>query len=148
MTHLLKALKFGAVLWICVVLAASGVSGMVLCIGEDGHVTLEWSQDGECQGGAETACDDEHGTHSHLETEADDCCGDCIDIAFPSDSLSRTPGTLRRMHREQRPLLPHAVLSSVLHVPQAPLVSSIDGRTFPPGLPDGLLLQRTIMLLI
>ena len=148
MRTLMKALKLGAMLWISVVIAASGVAGMVLCIGEDGHVTLEWSQDGQCKGGDSAARDDTHDTHSHLADGADACCGDCIDIAFPTDSLSKTRGTARRPDSVTLPSLPQAMLAGVQHVPQMPLARPLDRDTFPPGPSDGVRVQRTIMLRI
>lgn len=83
------ALKVIAVSWIILVVLASGVSGMVLCFGADGHFALKMAHQGRCQ--------DTAGTHGHeRQTSVEirsganaDCCGSCVDVPLSSAEMSQ-----------------------------------------------------------
>ncbi len=61
----------------------SGSSDGIWCVGEDGHVSYELAQDGQCASDA-TEAEHEHDAdvslcESHIDA---DCCGGCVDISF------------------------------------------------------------------
>jgi len=63
--------------WLCLAVYLSlnvGVSGLVLCIGKEGHVAIESRF-------AEDCCDDEGGASATLRIEARDAC-DCTDASL------------------------------------------------------------------
>ena len=97
-----KTLKIVGISWIALTLPASGVPGLVLCIGADGHISLEPAHEGGCwDDETETVCDTaessaarETGTGRNtgkvLAIDQDiDCCGDCLDVSFSSDTVAR-----------------------------------------------------------
>jgi hypothetical protein len=97
--------------WIVAALAAPGLSGMVLCMGADGHLELEPAHHDGCRslghdvsvpastGPAPTGDAERHegpegnpapagadqGATSHIHPE-DDCCGDCVDVPVAPDA--------------------------------------------------------------
>ena len=85
MTSLLKRKKSAAnaLIWflIYLIIIPMQLSDYVLCIGADGHVALEVSNNGRC---TDThAFDSEHAEATIAGTAtADDHCGSCIDLAI------------------------------------------------------------------
>ena len=142
-----QALKILAATWITLAVTVSGVPGVVLCIGADGHFSLESAHEGRCRSAAEAPG---HGRHAAVELVAGgvaDCCGDCVDVALSSDSL--TP--LVRDVRDDRRLN-----DRVFQISADACLTSCDGsvQTFRPTprpgspirLSASLLAQRTIVL--
>ncbi len=89
MKVIIKVLKFVAVSGITLSIMASGVSGMVLCFGADGHFSLEIAHQGRCHD-ADNARD--HGKNvvtELLATAGADCCGSCVDVPLLSDTMSQ-----------------------------------------------------------
>ena len=78
------------VLWMAMAMVATGVSGLVVCIGSDGHVALESAHAGHC--------DEHEAAHDHAPVEpaslvADahraGCCEDvCMDVPLTLGSVS------------------------------------------------------------
>jgi hypothetical protein len=84
-----KVLRVVAVSWITLAVTASGVSGMVLCFGADGHFAFEIAHQGRCQS---AEGDTGHGRHGVVELAASDsadCCGNCVDVPLSSDTMSQ-----------------------------------------------------------
>ena len=59
-------------------------SGIVLCIGADGHIELEDGRDSDCATAAGKAASEAHYDHAALEMALEDFedCGPCVDVAF------------------------------------------------------------------
>ena len=85
----LKALKLVAVSWITLAVIASGVSGVVLCFGSDGHCAFEMSHQGCCQGDADTSGHGRNDVAEMLASSGVDCCGSCVDVSLSSDTMSQ-----------------------------------------------------------
>jgi hypothetical protein len=84
-----KILKLMAVSWFTLAVTASGLNGMVLCFGADGHFALEMAHEGRCQGASDRHG---HGRPDALELVASagaDCCGSCVDVSLSSDEMSQ-----------------------------------------------------------
>ena len=95
MINALKTLKIMMISWSALAVTASGMSSVVLCIGEEGHFAVEFAHDGSC-GGDDRAHSHGQCTDSRTLSSADmDCCGDCIDIHLSSDAVSRPVTNLR-----------------------------------------------------
>ncbi len=81
-----QALKTVALVWLALVVMTSGASGMVLCHGADGHVSLESAHQGHCR-----HTDDSSGHGGSVEIElaatAADCFADCVDVPLSSDNV-------------------------------------------------------------
>ena len=75
-----KTLKIVGISWIALTLTASGVPGLVLCIGADGHISLEPAR--------ETGTGRNTGKVLAIDQDID-CCGDCLDVSFSSDTVAR-----------------------------------------------------------
>ena len=60
-----------------------GLHGYVLCIGDDGHVSVEAEVKGSCAAASTPALDTGHSV-ALSGTEDEDHCGKCIDIAISS----------------------------------------------------------------
>ncbi|MBL7076785.1 MAG: hypothetical protein ISS31_04875 [Kiritimatiellae bacterium] len=95
------------------VVLVSGVGGMVLCIGADGHVALEVEHAGHCA----PAHAEEHDDHAcaDLELTASDCSGHaCVDVDLGTEHaplLVKVSKTLREQ-RSPLALLPAPQLCS------------------------------------
>ena len=85
----LKALKLVAVSWMTLAVIASGVSGMVLCFGADGHFAFEMSHQGRCQRDADTSGHGRNDIADMLANANSDCCGSCVDVSLSSDTMSQ-----------------------------------------------------------
>jgi hypothetical protein len=145
-----KALRIFAVSWITLVLMGSGVSGMVLCIGADGHIALEMAHEGRCQDASDAPGHDHPGDLALTAVGGSDCCGDCVDLSLSSDAMSQPMPEVR--HRQA----PTDELTSILAASftQAPLGARIGmgplllPRCGPPRASPALLAQRTVVLRI
>ena len=92
----------------------SGLSGYVLCIGNDGHIAFERSVDN-------TSCFDTH-VSTHLETcteHVDNCftsetdhCGDCQDISLASDCDDEQARTSQKFNESQTTNLGYLLIAS------------------------------------
>jgi hypothetical protein len=132
-----------------VVVLCSGVSGIVLCIGADGHVAIETDHQGHCRHAEHS---DHHAEHACAASEltASGCGGhDCVDLTLASDGHLPLLGKGRAgisagtytgdmpTFSQQAPegLAPQAVRSGLHHL----------GRGGFPAVPDA---QRTAVLRI
>ncbi|MGH1365518.1 MAG: hypothetical protein ACRBF0_18285 [Calditrichia bacterium] len=107
-----------------------GMTGYVLCVGDDGHIAIERSLDEEtCLDTAPTDCSET--TLGHIEalcTVNETHCGNCTDIALLTecdDEKARTP----REIRETRVAIPFVMASRELtteniSIPHPPGISS------------------------
>ena len=84
-----KALKVLVVTWTTLAVTASGVSGMVLCFGADGHFALEMSHQGRCQEAEHAPVHGGHAVAEMFAGTAADCCGDCVDVSLSLDIMAR-----------------------------------------------------------
>ncbi len=67
--------------WMSMVVFCSGISGMVLCVGEDGHIALKADHAGHG-----LPSHDDHHAHEGPALVAADCGGhECVDVALASD---------------------------------------------------------------
>jgi hypothetical protein len=146
----LKALKVVAVSWIALAVTASGVTGMVLCFGADGHFALEMAHQGRCQTTAGTHGHEQQASAEMLSGANADCCGSCVDVSLSSDTMSQP------MTEVKHSLTASDHLSNVF---SAASVEAIVAPKFDMGLPlvpmraslrtsPALLVQRTIVLRI
>lgn len=142
-----NALRILALSWMTLAVMASGVSGLVLCIGADGHVALEMAHEGRCQ---DTG--DAHG-HRHasglaLLSTVDS--GSCVDVPLSSDDMSQP------MTEVRHPLTSPNCLAHVFSAATAEAVIDMVADPGPSQIYPGaamraspaLLSQRTIVLRI
>jgi hypothetical protein len=142
--------------WMSMVVLVSGAGGMVLCIGEDGHVALEADHAGHClpehHSASPAACDaecDDHGC-TGLELTAADCGGhDCVDVDLATDQA--LPLAIKTSPAPR----PNASPTDLLPVPQllAGTIDSHAGHSWlhgwdPSGSSPSLDAQRTVVLRI
>ena len=64
MKALAKAMNCVMVLWLAVAMAAAGLPGIVLCIGADGHFSIEAAHEGRCRSEADAH---DHGSPTGYE---------------------------------------------------------------------------------
>lgn len=83
MNLLRKAFEATGVLLVILAVAAPGVPGMVLCVGSNGHVSVEFAHEGHCHDGDGVAA----GAMDILPTETDDCCDGCFDLSLSSENV-------------------------------------------------------------
>lgn len=129
-------------------LMVSGLSGLVLCVGSDGRLTIETERHDCCADEGEPSA---HPENTERRVCSDDDCIGCVDVSLSLDNLSHPDPT----HGQRRRTAPER-LSSV------PYASMRDGTAIhrltgvPPRLPVGapwrlspaLLVRRTAFLLI
>ena len=146
----MKALKLIAVSWITLAVTASGVSGMVLCFGADGHFALEMAHEGRCQGAADTHGHDRPAAMQLVASANGDCCGSCVDVSLSSGEMSQPMTEVRHSLTSSDHLdrtFSSASVEAIIDVqvdPGPPLVSMGAALRAPPA----LLAQRTIILRI
>jgi hypothetical protein len=85
------ACMFGALC--CLFCGASGGDGLVLCMGDDGHMAVETSYNGVCvpAGGQPTASPAATMGKSLLALLTGGGCGRCLDISLGIDVATRQP---------------------------------------------------------
>ena len=84
-----KALRVVAISWITLTVTVSGVTGMVLCFGADGHIAFEMAYQGRCQDAADAPG---HGRQTVVQMAASagaDYGGSCVDVLLSSDTMSQ-----------------------------------------------------------
>lgn len=145
-----KALKVLAIAWIACSVTASSVTGMVLCIGADGHFSLEFAHHDHCGQEQHGHADTPHESVQVRESDANDCCGGCIDMPLSPDIMSQLTEAMRHKRMTEDTALRTLSTSSPID----------DGLKFPGSrcdlrrrshLPDSyalLLLKRTTVLLV
>jgi len=72
--------------WITLAAMSGGFSGLVVCIGEDGHVELEVARNGQCSDSA----------RSQQAIERLEHCGPCLDLLWPCWSAVSEGALCRR----------------------------------------------------
>jgi len=141
-------LKAAVVCWLCATVIVSGASGMVLCIGENGHFALEPAHSGRCQGRDEAASHRGQPAAARLTLENTDN-GDCVDVSLSSDNMSHLTKKLRRSRLLKSK--PYRTLATAFTTPPDTAVGSVAPTArcaAPPRPPPSLLAQRTIVLRI
>jgi hypothetical protein len=144
-----KVLRVVAVSWITLAVTASGISGMVLCFGADGHVAFEMAHEGRCQDAADAHG---HGPQTIVQIAASasaDCCGNCVDVSLSSDTMSQPMPEVRHSSSSKGELAGFFAATSCIAY-----ATSLDaGLSTPRALPSAslraaqsLLAQRTIIL--
>jgi hypothetical protein len=83
MQSVLHFLKATSVFLIILAVAAPGISGMVLCVGPSGHISVETEHQGHCHGSEDGVAGDTF----LLPTAEDDCCQGCIDVELSSENV-------------------------------------------------------------
>lgn len=99
--------------------SSPGLSGLVLCLGQDGHLELEYSIDGKCG----TTSKASHTTALH-SADGDSHCGTCTDVPL----IGQGHDSLRQVQSLEAPQS-IAVLS--LEVPAAHFLRSLTVATLP-----------------
>jgi hypothetical protein len=149
MTVAAKALRLLIVSWTTLAVTVSGLSGMVLCIGADGHITLEMADHGRCHEHPEAPPVHVPRTVVAADADADaDCCGDCVDVSLLSETL---------LHVAPKPRYETSVKASLDRLAAAPgnvavgpVRAGFGSRHTPrgtcPRVSPALLARRTIVL--
>ena len=124
------------------------ISDYVLCIGEDGHIRIEYAANADhgcCQDHTEHEHD--HTEHEHDHTE-EDHCGNCLDI--PIFACINTETTI--ITEAKNPITPDhnvSIVSSILHKESFILFPPTKSLTlFAPLIDPTLKSLRTVTLLI
>jgi len=145
----MKVLRIAALSWIALVVAAPGLSGMVLCIDADGHIVLKTAHQGHCRGQAESGSNGQHVASVIAFGASVADCGDCVDVPLSSDNVLQ----LVREVRHDRPLkgttfrcVAYGWVAANSGGLQTARVTSHRGHQL--GLSSSLLAQRTIVLRI
>ena len=148
MNLLHQIIKRCAVLWLVLVISLSGVSGTVLCVGNDGHVSFEFVHQGHCSPDAEHS--EARGSfETEFATAACGCCGGCVDVVLSQHTLSQlTQAALDKQLLKSIALRPLA--SIMLGSEWAPALVSDSCRhgETPPRIAASLFAQRTTVLRI
>ena len=98
------------VVFICLLIVGNSAQGVVLCFGEDGHVSLEI---------AFADCCDEYSAASgqvspDLYTNyvaSTNSCGDCIDIPLPGNCITKRPTSFVPKKTSTLKVLPNTAIS-------------------------------------
>ena len=141
-------MRFAAAWMLMAGALASGSSGVVLCMGADGHLSVEPEQHGHC-GPAHDAADQEHDRAPAPDARAAACetCG-CVDVALGSDIFSHAAKSLTQERRPQHNASP---LSAARYATGAPTDGHRWRRPVTGAahlLAQSLLEKRTIVLLV
>jgi hypothetical protein len=77
---------------IILAVATPGMSGLVLCVGPNGHISFESAHEGKCHD-----ADQRSGQGPGMvSAEAEDCCGGCVDVSLSSEYVSPVIKDVRR----------------------------------------------------
>jgi len=86
----MKALRTVVALWMCLIFASSGLSGLVLCIDSHGGICLKMEEaDGACEKPS-THGDENHQDHddqSRSSLDDGECCYICVNIPLSGDRI-------------------------------------------------------------
>ena len=142
-----RAARILGVTWIALAITASGISGMVLCIGADGHISFEWAHQGSCQNSTDPS---EHASHfdSEVLPAADaECCGACVDVSLSSEGVAKARKETRR-HRffEATLIAPAPGAGVAFRDSVAPGDNASPSPCARSGLSPTLLAHRTVVL--
>ena len=117
----------------CLVMFGNLAHGMVLCIGESGHVSLEFKADdccGEILEIAVPACEESGCQEAHFEES--DPCGDCVDIPLSGNCEAKRPTSYVIKKVVDVRQMPAAVFSIPVYNVENTGVGHFD-MTYPPG---------------
>ena len=147
MRLLVETSKILVVLWMIVAMGAAGVSGVVLCIGSDGHVAFEAEHSGHC--------DEHEGAHGHAPVSpavlvADDydagCCDSvCIDVPLTLGSAFSFVVERRTPLQKFSGLL-EVYSAAVAELPDLARLHAYQPPGAPPRLSAALAARRSIVL--
>ena len=143
----LKVLKIAALSWIALVVTVSGLSGMVFCIGTDGHFSFELASQGHGTSPADAQEDGQHAATEMSAAAGSGHDGDCVDVSLSLGKMSQSGKQVR-----------HDRLSkSTIFQPLADTCVNVDGPHVPSSRREPqrgawrdriafLLAQRTVVL--
>jgi hypothetical protein len=142
-----KMLSLVFLSWIAFVVTASGIKGMVLCIGSDGHISVEAAHQGRCRDTADAHGPEQHALFEVLTGTDSDYC---VDVSFASENM-RQPMSKARHGKAATGELGNFLSASFT---QAPLSAPFGAESLstplhaPLRTSPMLLTQRTIILRI
>lgn len=87
----LKLLKVLVISWIALVVALPATTGMVLCIGNDGHFKIEPAHEGHCAATPDTHEQDGRPLGKLQVSTVADTGSDCVDVSLSSDTIMYAP---------------------------------------------------------
>ena len=137
--------------WVILTIVLSGAHGVVLCIGDDGHVALEVVHQGHCQ---DTHGADEHGQEAvpkQLAGTDARCCPSCVDVPLSSGTMFQfAPEVKRRVSAAHG--MANTLTASAATATAGARSNPSPASFVPPQKPTraspALLAQRTIVLRI
>ena len=147
MSAVQKALKTFAVVWVALAVTIVGVSGIVICIGSDGHFAFETAHHGRCPGRPDGEGHAQHEASAPISDAATSCCGDCVDVSLSMDSMSHVAKNMRQIRLSRNVAgrsLPGSSTGVGHHDLRAPWTGPLRGH--PPGLSTALCAHRTVVL--
>jgi hypothetical protein len=136
------------VLLLAVSLTAGGLPGVVLCIGADGHFSIESAHEGQCQGEVDSHAHDGHAAVEFVAEADADCCGECTDVPLSSDGELQPARLLRNSYAagSDLPVFHHAFSTTAQRVKIGP--SAAARSVTAPRVAAVVLAQRTVVLRI
>ena len=145
-----KALKILVIVWIACSVTASSVTGMVLCIGADGHFSLEFANHNDYNQEQHDHANMPHESVQMRVNDAKGCCGDCIDVPLSPDIVSQLTKAMRHKRTTEEAIIRPLTALSVT-ADELTTQASQSNLKRQAALPDScafLLSQRTTVLLI
>ncbi|MDP6524203.1 MAG: hypothetical protein QGH15_08265 [Kiritimatiellia bacterium] len=143
-------MKILAIVWIACSVTASSVTGMVLCIGADGHFSLEFANHDDCNQEPHDHANMPHESVQMRVNDAKGCCGDCIDVPLSPDIVSQLTEAVRHKRTTEETIIRPLTAPSVT-VDELTTRASQSNLKRQAALSDSyafLLSQRTTVLLI
>ena len=119
------------------------LSNFVLCIGEDGHVELEFAINGSC---TDIPSHDEDHDRVHSESD-DDHCGKCVDLPIFA-SLNSELYIISNNEVLQLHDTPSLYTLPTYHTSNNFILSNTHASEIPPFIDPTLITLRTVLLLI
>ncbi len=135
-------LKFALVVWICFfsLFDSHTISGLVLCLGPDGHIAIEGALHEESADAETSAC---HSQAAAYLDSGDPDCGKCLDISLTQSCAS--PALAGKSHSAP------SALPAIIRIPVSEFVPTASHHRFleqqadPPRNPA---LARSVVLLV
>lgn len=130
--------------WFCIICflfisPGTATAGALICFGEDGHIALEYSQNGDC-------ADSPLHEHSNENKSSEKHCGECVDVPVYERYLSskeKKPFSYQSTSTDKYVVV--AKLPKVLLPPRTILSQP---KEYISPFPTDLLILKTIVLLI
>ena len=113
---------------------------LLLCFGDDGHIAIEKSFLGSCDG--QDVHDSEHDENTIRESH----CGPCTDIPFLQNSIRET--SLEKLSSETKLRYSNTFFISQTNRPRIKLKTLLNHSAIDPPPPTSVALLKTVVLLI